>query len=92
MEEIRFSDEEVLDFKKFLGDDGNAYELSEAQGGKIERAGCIHAYASGYVLNHHKYSDGSCRTVYHHADRCTKCGNVVGKDYWNTDTSTRCTH
>ncbi|MDE6405155.1 MAG: M56 family metallopeptidase, partial [Lachnospiraceae bacterium] len=33
IEEIRFSEEEVLDFVKFLGDDGRSYNLSDLQSG-----------------------------------------------------------
>ncbi len=91
-EELQFSEEAVLDFMKFLGDDGTYYDLSEMQNNNIERTGCIHSYVSGYVTDHHKKPDGSCQTDYYYADRCSKCGEVRVKGYSHTETSTKCTH
>ncbi len=91
-EEIRFSEEEVLDFAEFVGEDGTRYDLSEEQSNNMGRADCAHSYVSGYYADHHKNSDGSCRTDYYYAERCTKCGAVQKKGYSHTETSTKCTH
>ena len=91
-EEIQFSEEEVLDFVEFLGDDGISYNLSELQNGGTERAGCIHSYVKGYVTYHYKYSSGGCKIDYYSADVCERCGEVIMKDYSHTVTSTKCTH
>lgn len=91
-EEIRYSEEEVLDFTEFVGDDGTSYNLSELQNSNMERAGCTHSYVSGYRKEHHKNSDGSCKTDYYYANRCSKCGALEIKGYSHTETSTKCTH
>lgn len=90
--EIQYSEGEILDFTKFVGDGGSCYHLPDAENDKIERAGCIHAYVSGYVEAHRKNSDGSCKTDYYYAERCSKCGRLEVKDYSHTVTSTKCTH
>lgn len=90
--EIQYSEEGTLDFKEFVGNDGIRYELSEMQNANMERAGCIHSYVSGYVADHRKYSDGSCKTDYYYAERCEKCGRLEMKGYAHTETSTKCTH
>lgn len=90
--EIRFSEEEGLNYQKFLGDDGVFYDLSELPSDNMERAGCPHSFVSGYVMNHHKYTDGSCKTDYYYAERCTICGELRVKEYSHTETSTKCTH
>lgn len=91
-EELHFSEEEVLDYTKFWGDDGTCYNLSGMQDDNMERAGCIHSYVSGYIANHHKNLDGSCKTDYYYAERCSKCGKVESKGYSHTETSSKCTH
>lgn len=91
-EELQYSEEEILDFTEFVGDDGSCYDLPEAQDGNAARADCAHTYVSGYFKDHHKNSDGSCKTDYYYADRCSKCGEVKVKEYSHTETSTRCTH
>ncbi len=91
-DEIRYSEEEVLDFTEFVGEDGVSYRLSEMPDSNIERVGCTHSYASGYVGYHCKNADGSCKTDYYYADYCSKCGHVVEKGYSHTVTYTRCTH
>lgn len=83
---------EILDFTEFVGDDGSRHDLPDVENDNIERAGCIHAYVSGYVGVHHKNSDGSCKTDYYYADRCSKCGRLEMKGYSHTETSTKCTH
>lgn len=90
--EIQYSEGEILDFTKFVGDDGSRHDLPDVENDNIERAGCIHAYVSGYVGVHHKNSDGSCKTDYYYADRCSKCGRLEMKGYSHTETSTKCTH
>lgn len=92
MEEISYSEETVLDYQQFIGEDGMSYDLTGLPNGGIERAGCIHSFVSGYATVHHKYSDGSCKTDYYHAERCEKCGEVRAKGYSHTETSTKCTH
>ncbi len=89
---IRPSEEEVLDFAEFVGEDGVSYRLSEMPDSNIERVGCTHSYESGYVREHHKNADGSCKTDYYHADKCSKCGHVEKRGYWYTETSTICMH
>ena len=91
-EEIQYSEEEILDFTEFVGDDGTIYNLSELQNSNMERAGCTHSYVSGYHKEHHKNSDGSCKTDYYHANICSKCGALEIKGYSHTETSTKCTH
>ncbi len=91
-EEIQFSEEEILDYQKFLGDDGVSYNLPEILDDNMERAGCLHSFVSGYAIDHHKYSDGSCKSDYYFAERCTKCGETRTKGYSHTETSTKCTH
>ncbi len=91
-EEIRYSEEEVLDFIEFVGDDGSRYDLSKMQSGNMERADCIHSFVGGYIKIHHKNSDGSCKTDYYHADVCNKCGYAKNKEYSHTETSSKCTH
>lgn len=91
-EEIQFSEEEVLDFTEFVGEDGRVYNLSELRNDKVERAGCIHSFVSGYFTVHHKNSDGSCKTDYYKAEMCEKCGEIRMKEYSHTVTSTKCTH
>lgn len=91
-EELRYSEEEVLDFVKFMGEDGICYDLSGEQNSNTERAGCAHSCVSGYIATHHKNADGSCKTDYYYADRCSKCGEMKNKGYSHTETSTRCTH
>lgn len=90
--EIQYSAEEVLDHVRFLGNDGICYDLQEMQNTDMERAGCAHTYVSGYITSHHKNADGSCKTDYYYADRCSKCGEVKVKGYSHTETSTKCTH
>lgn len=68
------------------------YDLSELPSDNMERAGCPHSFVSGYVMNHHKYTDGSCKTDYYYAERCTICGELRVKEYSHTETSTKCTH
>lgn len=92
MEEISYSEETVLDYQQFIGEDGMSYDLTELPNGSIERAGCIHSFVRGYVTAHQKYSDGSCKTDYYYAERCEKCGEVRSKGYSHTETSTKCTH
>lgn len=91
-EEIQYSEEKILDFVKFVGEDGICYDLTGMQNSNMERAGCVHSYVSGYAKDHHKYSDGSCKTDYYYADRCSKCGRLEIKGYSHTETSTKCTH
>lgn len=91
-ENIQAVEGEALNFSEFVAEDGTCYDLSEMQNGGMERAGCFHAYESGYLKNHQKYADGSCDTVYYKADMCYKCGQVVLKGYSHTETSTKCTH
>lgn len=91
-EEIQFSEEEVLDFTEFVGEDGRVYNLSELRNDNVERAGCIHSFVSGYFTVHHKNSDGSCKTDYYKAEMCEKCGEIRMKEYSHTVTSTKCTH
>lgn len=91
-EEIEVPEEKSLDFTDFVADDGTCYDLSELQGNGMERAGCIHAYDSGYMRIHIKNDDGSCKTDYYKADLCYKCGHVVMKGYSHTETSTKCMH
>lgn len=91
-EEMHFSEEEVLDYTKFWGDDGTCYDLLGMQDDNMERAGCIHSFVSGYIADHHKNLDGSCRTDYYYAERCSKCGKVESKGYSHTETSSKCTH
>lgn len=90
--DIRYSEEEVLDFTEFVGDDGTCYDLSGMRNNSMEGAGCVHSYVSGYYTYHHKYSDGSCKTDYYYAERCSKCSEVKRKGYSHTETSTKCTH
>lgn len=90
--EIQYSAGAILDFLEFVGEDGRRFELLDVENGNIERAGCIHAYVSGYVTTHHKNSDGSCKTDYYFADMCSKCGRLEMKGYSHTETSTKCTH
>lgn len=92
MEEIQYSEEETLNYMKFVGNDGICYELPEIQIPSTEKAGCIHSYVSGCVVDHRKYSDGSCKTDYYFAERCSKCGRLEMKGYSHTETSTKCTH
>ena len=89
---IQHSEGEALDFTEFVGADGRRHDLPNAENDNIERAGCIHAYVSGYVEVHHKNSDGSCKTDYYYADMCSKCGRLEMKGYSHTETSTKCTH
>lgn len=90
--EIRYSEEETLDFMEFVGKDGISYNLSELQNSKVERVACIHSYGNGYIKMHHKNSDGSCKTDYYLADLCSKCGDAKNKRYSHTETSTKCIH
>lgn len=90
--EIGYSEEEALNYRKFIGEDGVSYDLPETQNDAIERAGCLHSRVSGYVKDHRKYSDGSCKTDYYYAERCTICGEVWVKEYAHTETWTKCTH
>lgn len=85
-------EEETLEFEEFEADDGSCYKLSEMQNSGMERAGCIHAYKSGYLKHHEKFSDGSCETIYYKADLCYKCGHVIMKGYDSTETWTKCPH
>lgn len=91
-EEIRFSEEEDLDYQKFLGDDGVSYDLSGVPSSNMERAWCSHSFVSGYVTNYHKYTDGSCKTEYYRAEMCKICGEVRVGEYSHTETSTKCMH
>lgn len=84
--------DETIDFTDFVAEDGTCYDISETQNGGMERAGCIHAFESGYLRNHEKNSDGSCVTIYYKADMCYKCGYVIMKGYSHTETSTKCMH
>lgn len=90
--EIRYSEEAVLDFMEFVGNDGMCYDLSAQRNSNMERAGCIHNYVSGYIRIHHKNKDGSCKIDYYYADVCSKCGNSKKQGYSHTETSTKCTH
>lgn len=89
--EMHFSEEEVLDYRKFQGDDGSCYDLSGMQN-SIEGTDCVHSYVSGYIADHHKNSDGSCRTDYYYARRCSKCGKLESQGYSHIGTSSKCTH
>lgn len=91
-ESTQAADDEALEFSEFEAEDGTCYDLSEMQNGGMERAGCIHAFESGYLKNHQKYADGSCDTVYYNADMCYKCGYIILKGYSHTETSTKCIH
>lgn len=94
-EEIQFSEDELLDYTEFVGEDGTTCNLTELQNDNndnMERAGCIHSFVDGYFTVHHKNSDGSCKTDYYRAERCEKCGEVRVKEYSHTVTSTKCTH
>ncbi len=90
--ELRYSENKVLDFVEFVGEDGIYYDLSVEQNSNTERAGCIHNFVSGYTKVHQKNTDGSCKTDYYHAERCSKCGELRSKGYSHTETSTKCTH
>lgn len=90
--EMHFSEEEVLDYTKFLGDDGTCYDLSGMPDDNMEKAGCIHSFVGGYIADHHKNLDGSCRTDYYYAEQCSKCGRVESKGYAYVGTSSKCTH
>lgn len=91
-EEVQAVEEDMQYVKEFVADDGTCYDLSKTQNGGMERAGCIHAFESGYIKMHEKYADGSCKTDYHKADMCYKCGYVIMKGYSHTETSTKCMH
>ncbi|MCM1266568.1 MAG: M56 family metallopeptidase [Bacteroidales bacterium] len=91
-EEIQFSVEEISSRIEFIGEDGSCYDVSEMINGNGSKIGCSHSLGDGYAKFHYKYSDGSCRTEYYHADRCTKCGEIWLKEYSHTETSTKCTH
>ena len=91
-EEIGYSEEEILNFMEFVGEDGVSYDLSELRNSTVDRAGCIHSYVNGYIKIHQKSPDGSCKTDYYYADVCSKCGDAKNKGYSHTETSTKCTH
>lgn len=78
--------------EEFVADDGTRYDLSEMQNSGMERAGCIHAYKSGYLKHHEKFSNGGCETIYYKADLCYKCGEVILKGYSHTETWAECPH
>lgn len=91
-ENIQAAESETLEFSEFVAEDGTCYDISELQNNGMARAGCIHAYESGYLKNHEKNADGSCVTLYYKADMCYKCGRVILKGYSHTESWAQCPH
>lgn len=91
-EEAQAAGEATQYATEFVADDGTCYDLSETQNGGMERAGCFHEFESGYIKIHEKNADGSCKTDYHKAEMCYKCGYVIMKGYSHTESWTKCPH
>lgn len=51
-----------------------------------------HTMVDVTVKEHKKLSDGSCKTTYYDAQKCTSCGQIVKGDVIRTVTEDPCTH
>lgn len=57
-----------------------------------ERVSCQHEYVSGTQKKHILDGKGGCTVKYYHAKRCTKCGNVVLGELYQSNTYKTCPH
>lgn len=80
---------EALPYDEFFTDsDGQIYPYVE----NSERISCQHQYVEGTSTIHKLDGKGGCTMKYYHAKRCTKCGNVVTGELYNSVTYKVCPH
>ena len=63
------------------------YQLS-----RINMALCKHNFTSTTLGEHTRNEDGSCDTVFYDAERCTKCGKILEKEYAGDTYLRKCPH
>lgn len=71
----------------FKDKNGNQYEISNQQ-----KSICFHKYVDVLLQYHILNSDGGCTTNYYDAKRCTKCGNIIEKEYSYEIIYKKCPH
>lgn len=70
-EDLQFSDQEAGVTIEFIDENGNSYQLTEADMNQNQdRIACSHSFESGYHKKHTRNSDMSCKTEVYYADRC----------------------
>lgn len=53
---------------------------------------CNHTYTSGAYAVHTKNSSGDCSIQTYSCKKCTKCSNIISKDFFSSITYTECPH
>lgn len=72
----------------FIDSDGQIYPFFT----NSERISCQHQYVEGKTKIHTLDGKGGCTVYYYYAKRCTKCGNVVLGELYNSVTYKVCPH
>lgn len=72
----------------FMDEEGRIFPVEANK----ERTTCQHTYASGTQTRHILNGSGGCTVNYYYAKRCTKCGNVVLGELYNSVTYKVCPH
>ena len=87
-------DMEILYEYQFVDEEGNIYELTEAQfnGESTERVVCNHDYKTGQSTMHVNLPDGGCIVYVYESERCILCGDVKKTEQVSKHEYKKCPH